>query len=70
MLTVILKTKGQRVISFLMQVLEAEESKAVQALICLGLSKLMLFGLVTDERVRYNQEIHERSSLQSLAGPN
>ncbi|KAH8108765.1 nuclear condensing complex subunit [Phellopilus nigrolimitatus] len=42
---------GGRVIAFLMQVLEAEESKGVQALICLGLSKLMLFGLVTDERV-------------------
>lgn len=38
-------------ITFLMQVLETEESKAVQALMCLGLAKLMLFGLVTDERV-------------------
>lgn len=34
-----------------MNVLETEESSAVQALICLGLCKLMLFGLVTDERV-------------------
>ncbi|KAI5122625.1 hypothetical protein M0805_008714 [Coniferiporia weirii] len=42
---------GDRVVAFLMQVLEAEESKSIQALICLGLSKLMLFGLVTDERV-------------------
>ncbi|THH04392.1 hypothetical protein EW145_g5551 [Phellinidium pouzarii] len=45
------ETIGERVIAFLMQVLEVEESKRVQALICLGLSKLMLFGLVTDERV-------------------
>ena len=36
-----------------MQVLEAEESKSVQALMCLGLAKLMLFGLVTDERVTF-----------------
>ncbi|TDL22782.1 hypothetical protein BD410DRAFT_722164 [Rickenella mellea] len=42
---------GDRVIGFLMQVLETEESHAVQALLCLGLSKLMLFGLVTDNRV-------------------
>ena len=43
--------QGSKVIPYLMQVLEAEESKNVQALICLGLSKLMLFGLCTDERV-------------------
>ncbi|KAL5523223.1 YCG1_2 [Sanghuangporus sanghuang] len=42
---------GEKVITFLMQVLEAEESKKVQALMCLGLAKLMLFGLVTDERI-------------------
>ena len=43
--------QGQRVTAFLMQVLEAEESNAVQAVICLGFAKLMLYGLVTDERV-------------------
>lgn len=43
--------QGQRVTTFLMQVLEAEDSKAVQAAICLGFAKLMLFGLVVDERV-------------------
>ncbi|KAL5480828.1 YCG1_1 [Sanghuangporus weigelae] len=42
---------GEKVITFLMQVLEAEESRKVQALMCLGLAKLMLFGLVTDERI-------------------
>lgn len=40
-----------------MQVLETEESKPVQALLCLGLSKMMLFGLVTDERVRATQNL-------------
>lgn len=35
-----------------MKALETEESKSVQALMCLGLAKLMLFGLVTDTRVR------------------
>ena len=34
-----------------MQILEAEESAAVQAVICLGLAKLMLYGLVVDDRV-------------------
>ena len=43
--------KRSKVVPYLMQVLEAEESKSVQSLICLGLSKLMLFGLCTDERV-------------------
>ena len=43
--------QGQRVSEFLMQVLEAEESNAVQAVICLGFAKMMLYGLVVDERV-------------------
>ena len=51
-------SQGQRVIAFIMQVLETEDSKAIQALICLGLSKLMLFGLVTDERVNFHLKKH------------
>jgi condensin complex subunit 3 len=37
---------------FLLQTLEVEESDAVQALLCIGISKLLLSGSVTDPRVR------------------
>jgi condensin complex subunit 3 len=48
-----------------MQILEAEESDAVQAVICLGFAKLMLYGLVVDERVieftlRFVDSVHDR----------
>jgi condensin complex subunit 3 len=39
------------VIEFLLQVLGNEESDKVQALICTGFAKLMLSGLISDERV-------------------
>ncbi|CAL1698800.1 unnamed protein product [Somion occarium] len=45
------KDIAERIIAFLLQTLEVEESQAVQALLCIGISKLMLNGLVTDERV-------------------
>jgi condensin complex subunit 3 len=40
------------VIEFLLQVLGNEESDKVQALICTGFAKLMLSGMISDERVR------------------
>jgi condensin complex subunit 3 len=39
------------VIEFLLQVLGNEESDKVQALICTGFAKLMLSGMISDERV-------------------
>ncbi|KAH8989792.1 nuclear condensing complex subunit [Lactarius hatsudake] len=42
---------GGRVIEFLLQVLGNEESDKVQALICTGFAKLMLSGMISDERV-------------------
>ncbi|KAI0266182.1 nuclear condensing complex subunit [Gloeopeniophorella convolvens] len=41
----------RRVIEFLLQVLGNEESDKVQALICTGFAKLMLSGMISDERV-------------------
>lgn len=38
-------------IEFLLQVLGNEESDKVQALICTGFAKLMLSGMISDERV-------------------
>jgi condensin complex subunit 3 len=43
--------QGGRVIEFLLQVLGNEESDKVQALICTGFAKLMLSGMISDERV-------------------
>jgi condensin complex subunit 3 len=40
------------VIEFLLQVLGNEESDKVQALICTGFAKLLLSGMISDERVR------------------
>ncbi|KAH9836048.1 nuclear condensing complex subunit [Rhodofomes roseus] len=42
---------ASKIVTFLLQTLEVEESSAVQAVLCLGISKLMLAGLVTDPRV-------------------
>ncbi|KAG9310046.1 hypothetical protein JVU11DRAFT_10089 [Chiua virens] len=42
---------GERVIEFLLHVLNGEESEKVQALLCIGLSKLVLAGMVSDDRV-------------------
>ncbi|KIM86130.1 hypothetical protein PILCRDRAFT_816668 [Piloderma croceum F 1598] len=42
---------AERIITFLLQTLETEESKTVQAVLCFGVSKLLLCGFVTDERV-------------------
>jgi len=38
-------------IEFLLQILGNEESDKVQALICTGFAKLMLSGMISDERV-------------------
>lgn len=43
-------TNGQKIIEFLLQLLETEESDRVQALLCMGLAKLMLAGMVADEQ--------------------
>ena len=42
--------QGGRLIEFLLQVLGNEESDKVQALICTGFAKLMLSGMISDER--------------------
>lgn len=43
--------QGQRIVDFLLHLLENEESEKVQALLCAGVSKLMLSGMITDDRV-------------------
>ncbi|KAH9887359.1 nuclear condensing complex subunit, partial [Cubamyces lactineus] len=42
---------GDKIVDFVLQLLEAEELERVQALLVVGISKLMLSGMVTDERV-------------------
>lgn len=44
--------KGPQIIEFLLHVLDTDEEDAVQALICMGLSKLMLTGMASEDRVR------------------
>lgn len=47
-----LSYQAEKIVTFFLQTLEVEESPAVQAVLCVGISKLMLAGLVTDPRVR------------------
>ena len=42
---------GDKIIEFILQLLENEEVEKVQALLCVGIAKLMLAGMVADERV-------------------
>ncbi|KAF9817707.1 hypothetical protein IEO21_03256 [Rhodonia placenta] len=42
---------SEQVVAFLLHVLEIEDSPAVQAALCMGIAKLMLAGLIDDERV-------------------
>lgn len=42
---------SEQVVAFLLHVLEIEDSPAVQAALCIGIAKLMLAGLIDDERV-------------------
>ncbi|EMD32178.1 hypothetical protein CERSUDRAFT_143953 [Gelatoporia subvermispora B] len=42
---------AERIIAFLLQILEVDDSQAVQAVLCVGISKLMLNGRVKDKRV-------------------
>lgn len=37
--------------TFLLHLLETEENEKIQALMCMGIAKLMLAGMITDERV-------------------
>ena len=41
-------------ISYLLELLEGEMSPAVQTVVCIGFSKLMLAGSLNDERVMYH----------------
>ena len=43
--------KAKRIIDFLLQTLEAEESPAVQVVLCTGFCKLLLAGIITDPDV-------------------
>ncbi|KAI6131286.1 nuclear condensing complex subunit [Pisolithus croceorrhizus] len=44
-------TGGERIIEFLLHILSVEDADKVQALMCMGLAKLVLSGIVADERV-------------------
>lgn len=55
-------------IEFLLFLLQSETSDKAQSLICMGLSKLLLSGIVTDERVRQDVSFDERPALNQLKG--
>ena len=43
--------QGEMIVNFLLHILENEESEKVQALLCIGIAKLLLAGMISDERV-------------------
>jgi condensin complex subunit 3 len=45
--------QGDRIIEFLLHVLDGDDSDKVQALICMGLAKLMLAGMASEDRVSW-----------------
>ncbi|KIJ59925.1 hypothetical protein HYDPIDRAFT_99639 [Hydnomerulius pinastri MD-312] len=45
------KGSGERIVEFLLHNLNNEDSEKVQALLCIGLAKLVLAGMIADERV-------------------
>ena len=58
-------TQAEKIIAFLLQTLEVDESPVVQSVLCVGIAKLMLAGLVTDPRVRAEISI----PIQALKSP-
>lgn len=44
--------KGDKVVQFLTELLERDESPKVQAVLATGLAKMMLSGMVSDEKAR------------------
>lgn len=42
---------GERIVEFLLHILSVEDADKVQALMCVGLAKLVLSGIVSDDRV-------------------
>jgi len=44
-------TQADNILKFLLNILVNEESEKAQALLCIGMAKLMLSGIVSDDRV-------------------
>ncbi|KAL4248656.1 CND3 (condensin subunit 3) family protein [Abortiporus biennis] len=65
----------ERIVEFILHVLANEESPQVQALLCVGIAKLMLSGMITDERVLKSlvlaymspQTVHNQELRQCLS---
>jgi condensin complex subunit 3 len=50
--------QSERIIEFFLHVLEHEESDKVQALLCIGLAKLVLAGMICDDKVGADKLLH------------
>lgn len=48
----LMHNKGDKVVQFLTELLERDESPKVQAVLATGLAKMMLSGMVSDEKAR------------------
>ena len=53
--------------TFLLHLLETEENEKIQALLCMGIAKLMLAGMITDERVSEHFMLRSRQALLAHA---
>ena len=49
---------------FLTRIFETDESEKVQAVICTGLAKLMLSGMISDEKARRTLEEQRKNCVE------
>ena len=56
-------SQAKRITEFLLQMLDSDDSVEAQAVLCTGICKLLLAGIVTEPRVSSLKSIPNRSKL-------
>jgi condensin complex subunit 3 len=56
-------SQAKRITDFLLQMLDSNDSPEVQAVLCTGICKLLLAGIITDHRVGFLPAAPDLSKL-------
>lgn len=56
--SILIFSQGARVVEFLTKLFESADSCEIQTVLCKGLAKLMMSGMVTDENVRPPEQLY------------
>jgi Nuclear condensing complex subunits, C-term domain len=59
LISMLMLLQRERIIEFFLQVLETEKSDKVQALLRIGLSKLVLSGMISEDKVGADKLLHD-----------